>query len=791
MKFFCGLLCLLIGTLDVLASDRLSQQEIEQILTPAAYANAYRNGTQTFRGLLEKLDTADEDAALWPMLTFLKAETLRAADMLAEAAPLYHRIIETAATDRQRDTWGDNAFVAFALYRWLDVSKRLETSSAEEMAGLFDAVDTLLRRRLARAVFETHPILPRLPLFEEELFLALAKEAQRSGLDGKAASYFLKYLSRLRQDRPADETSGLYELVIAKGLATEDRIALARGRRLAQLGDKQSARPLLEKAAASGDEQVGLEAKYLLARHLRFPRNSDARSAVYKEIARYASKDSLIALAMFQEALLHAPDEAAYRESLHELVNAFPDGAFVDDALYWLARGEHMVGRLDAALPWYAKLMQVSQSETYQARAVMFPAIGLILRSEGGDLDRAADLLAMFTRDNPESRYRPDALFWYGRIMEAQQHAQKAKSAFEEVAKHDPFGYYGLRARMHLADGPSAKMQRMPQNASLRRELKDAYAKHVPARSLNESANRYIQRVEGAVSLGIYRYALAGEDQLRAVQPSKRIEDFTANELDAEGLLTRIAVLIAIREDALAAVDTTDDPHASLALSERVAKEVADWPLAMTLVHSVSRSSHGRLSTLMEKDGYLRAAYPKVYPRALLDYASRYRVMPEILYAVMRNESFFYPAAMSPAGALGLFQFIESTFNAADAEWQLLANSGHRDRRAYLLDADESLALGARWFGEKKLRDFGNDILLAALAHHSGDHRVRPWIDRWTRLGCFGDVELMIETFRLPEIDRGEMESWGLEARDFARRIMRDVAITDAIDLYDGVHGND
>jgi soluble lytic murein transglycosylase len=58
-----------------------------------------------------------------------------------------------------------------------------------------------------------------------------------------------------------------------------------------------------------------------------------------------------------------------------------------------------------------------------------------------------------------------------------------------------------------------------------------------------------------------------------------------------------------------------------------------------------------------------KLAYPQAYPELVLVEAERHALDPEIIWAVMRKESAFYPQAVSRSNARGLMQVIPSTWN--------------------------------------------------------------------------------------------------------------------------------
>lgn len=63
----------------------------------------------------------------------------------------------------------------------------------------------------------------------------------------------------------------------------------------------------------------------------------------------------------------------------------------------------------------------------------------------------------------------------------------------------------------------------------------------------------------------------------------------------------------------------------------------------------------------IRNDGSREARYPTPYLSAVSGGARRFAVAPEVLWSIMRRESIFEAAVRSPAGAVGLMQFMDST----------------------------------------------------------------------------------------------------------------------------------
>ncbi len=777
-----GLGLLLMG-LGTASAEDLSPQEIARLLAHTTSGVAEPEGAAADARLADKLGSVARGDAAWPLYTFLRGELLLQLQRAKPAAEVYRSVVEHAASNPYKDTWGGNGLTAFALYRWLQLhaaSGSTERAPFEEMAAWADSV---LETRLVRSAFRPFSILSSMPLLEEELYYALATEALRVGASKRAATYFLGYLTRMRSKGLAPESDPLYAVLLEQGISTPHRIALLRGKRLVSLNETTAALPYLETAAHSTHDQTRLEALYLRARAARKTMSRTERSAIYEQVHRYSTNDELAQSALLSEGLLFGPKEPGFANILGRVVREYPSGSRADEALYWLAWGARITGDLEGALSWQGKLRERYGQSPYLSRVAIHTALAYIWRGRPEDLDTASGVLTGLLDQQPNTDERPRALFWLGRIAEQQGREAEARKRFEDTAKADFFDYYGLRARMHLASGSTARSQLLIEDPTLAGEIRAAY-KVLGATAPSAGLGVYRQRLEAALGNGLYRLGLGAEDSLRRAAPSKRVQEMTFDELDHVGFLAPIAVTIALRQDALAAADSDASLQGRLALARQLGANAGDWPVLLSLVHPALVRPAAKHAELMREPGYLRVAYPLVFEPLIREASTRQHVAPALLYAIMRQESFFYTAALSPSHALGLFQFTPNTFDTLDREWGLLAGGAASDRAAYLMNERLSIELGARWFAKKKLPVFGNNLLLAILAHHSGDNRVKKWNAVWNEHGWSDDVETMIESFRMHDFIPEADEDWGIEARDFARHVMTDIAIVDALGLY-------
>lgn len=110
-----------------------------------------------------------------------------------------------------------------------------------------------------------------------------------------------------------------------------------------------------------------------------------------------------------------------------------------------------------------------------------------------------------------------------------------------------------------------------------------------------------------------------------------------------------------------------------------------------------------------------RAQYPCRYADTVTRYAELYDLDPLVLYAFIRTESNFNPNAQSGAGARGLMQITEVTF-----DWiKLKIAPDEALTFDDLFDPETNIRFGS-YFVAYCLQRYGGDLATAAAAYHSG-----------------------------------------------------------------------
>jgi soluble lytic murein transglycosylase len=125
--------------------------------------------------------------------------------------------------------------------------------------------------------------------------------------------------------------------------------------------------------------------------------------------------------------------------------------------------------------------------------------------------------------------------------------------------------------------------------------------------------------------------------------------------------------------------------------------------------------------------------YPQPFASGVRALEEQHALPPGLIYAVMRQESAFDPAIVSPATAVGLMQLMPSTAKQAAGEIALPFDG------ADLTRPDVNLKLGA-FYMAKLLKMFQGHVELAAAAYNAGPRAVSHWMEA----GTDNDVDLWV-----------------------------------------------
>ena len=718
----------------------------------------------------------------WPTSTYLLAESyLRIGDTEA-ARNSFQALASWAVTNYPSgpyaDTWGGSGLSVVALWRWLTIVDEHGLSTSTELDALLQTASKLQETRFYSRMVRSR-LLPALPLLEERVRHMLAHITWTAKRYDDATQLYLDFLA-VHSSGPRDDIDdAIRRRILQRGLATEARLDLYVALRQLDLS-----LPRHEKDVAADtlfrlyrDETAPIDvratAAYEWANYYRLRARSQAVN-VLTDLIGFAPDDGVIERAFYRRGTIYRAlgDRDQFRKDMTTLLERFPLGALAYDARAQLATDSFYENDLDSALEHYGVLRTLEPPADSEGVAYFYPALGLFARNgNASDLQTADDLLSEYLLRYPNTPYRGRYLFWRGRIAERVHDLDVAAQLYRQVIAEAPYGYYGLRARMHLESQESAKRESLPGvSSSVYRELRAAYDRsrsRIPTSV--DQLSPYHHRLNWAVTNGLYGSLLETEERLET-----RIDGIPLDDLDARGLTPFVALLISLRQDAMAARDVGSHSDNWLQLIALLSRpEIRDWP-AITDMAIFHNDAQRRLwAELQRQVAFLATWYPGLdraptwaaeMVAAAWEIEGSHAVTPALMYALIRHVSGFYSQAISPQGATGLFQFMPETL--ADVMEGIESTLDINEELA--LNPVDNIALWRRWVRETFPVERRREIASAVIRHQAGPTRLADWTSFWERAGALDDVEFQVETIRVAA------------TRDLVRRVLRDTAIVEA-----------
>jgi soluble lytic murein transglycosylase len=161
----------------------------------------------------------------------------------------------------------------------------------------------------------------------------------------------------------------------------------------------------------------------------------------------------------------------------------------------------------------------------------------------------------------------------------------------------------------------------------------------------------------------------------------------------------------------------------------------------------------------LETVRFWEMVYPRPYDRVIRFYAGHYGVDPALIWAMIREESWFNPEARSEAGALGLMQLMPDTARILEPKTvpfpddvgpsTLEEDQGGASDAPVLFAPERNIALGVHFLSDLLVR-FDGETVLAIAAYNAGPGAVA----RWTREIRTDEIDEFVEEIPYPETRR-------------------------------------
>ncbi len=375
------------------------------------------------------------------------------------------------------------------------------------------------------------------------------------------------------------------------------------------------------------------------------------------------------------------------------LADKYPKHSFADDALYLAA--DMALKEPDGkpqAKALLEKLLADYPGGDFAPEALF--RLFWIARSDGnaraGLPYLAALELAGSTAESSDGRLRPAEPSLRARYWEAATLEDRA--GFRMLAQDEPRSYYGELARTALTEPERPKVEPSPS---------------VDSAALSLQAGPLLDDPNFQAGVELLRIGLP----VAAAQEFARIDRAHLEASAGAEPLLLLAICLGGSGDARSA-------HA----------------IAKTMLDGGSGTNAAALSPDLQRVLW-QIAYPNAFRDLIERWAKAYEVPPDLMQALMREESALDPEVLSSAGAVGLTQLMPATANRLAHK----VGIGHVGL-AELQSPDVNIRLGTAYLGELLAR-YGGRKVLAVAAYNSGEGAVDRWLQQRNGEGLDAFVE--------------------------------------------------
>ena len=465
-----------------------------------------------------------------------------------------------------------------------------------------------------------------------------------------------------------------------KGMKPSADAQVARAEQLIELHRNKQGLTILEPLlpALKLPEPLACRAHFAFGKGQRKERNHTKAISVLTPVVDKCQDADLLPRALYVLGSSRSiVDQKRGPDTYERLAREFPGHSFADDALFYAADLYVKTGRPQQALTRLEELEKNYPQCDFLGEA-LFKAFWIARTSKVPDgglpiLERIEQRFASADETYDVER----AQYWRARTLQERGDTQGAVALFEKLAVEHPATYYGLMARAQLGEVDKERLEGISPQLVFSAEAASPWPLHTGP--VMEKDPHFLAAVE-LLRLG---FPEAVSSELLAVN---------RNGLPAEPVRLIVHLL-------------------SMAGEERAAHAVARV--------SLRRDLSGRITPRTRP--VWEIAYPNAYRPLIEKHTKDAKVEPDLLQALMREESALDPKALSWAGALGLTQLMPATAKATALQLKI-----KRFRVESLLEPDMNIRIGAHHLGEL-VRKFDGNAPFAVGSYNAGAGAVNRW----------------------------------------------------------------
>jgi len=358
-------------------------------------------------------------------------------------------------------------------------------------------------------------------------------------------------------------------------------------------------------------------------------------------------------------------------------VKAYPNSKITHDILWYLAWDREDHKDFEAAKIQFEKLSNQRPLGTRGEESAF--RVGL-LNFRQKRYDSALKEFDKLRNKFPESVYVPASFYWSARAFLAKTDTLSAKKVIDMINARYPLNYYGFRARQLFGDTAVSPI-RISDSVWYSRIDKIAKNEKIDISASADALDNLL--------LGIFLGTLGLRDESELL-----FEPIENRSLKNYPIVISLSKFYA----------KTGSVYHSYRLARRIF-----WALPQEQRSEFSPQ-------------YAKLMYPAAFAKDVEASAQKYDVEPQLIWAVMRQESMFSPQIMSPVGAIGLMQIMPYTGKeiAEDLKKESFETN-------YLLTPELNIEFGT-YYLSKLLKLANGDFVQAIAGYNGGLHNVKKWL---------------------------------------------------------------
>jgi soluble lytic murein transglycosylase len=403
-------------------------------------------------------------------------------------------------------------------------------------------------------------------------------------------------------------------------------------------------------------------------------------------------------------------DDSGTQQSLvTQMEQRFPESPWLAEALYSSANMYLLRKDYPQAITYYSDLATRFPTHRY-APSSHWKAAWLNYRL--GNYSQAAVLFDKQIALYAGGKEIPAALYWRGRLYADQEHQPAMAAAYyQTVSRVFEHYYYAQLSRDRLAELGQVTPADVAMLNNIQREEIPALTDDVP------EDDEHVIKARLLANAGLNEYIPA---EIQAADGSQEWGAFAEAEIYSSDGETFRAMRVLKR-----------------ALPFYTSAPIDTIPM-----------------------GYWKILFPQQYWSSIEQQASKNGLDPYMVASLIRQESEFNPAAISPANAFGLMQLLPSVGRSMARE------EGIRHfNEVELLNPETNIRLGSRYL-KQTLDKFDGQAPYAFAAYNAGDSRVTDW----QSIGKYHGMDEFVESIPFTE------------TRDYVQAILRNESIYRELD---------